>query len=117
MMLHEYLRQDKYRAVSKDYHRKLYQNNQFSTKNLVDLTVFQTQGGFTFVQYQKSILETFRMIALPLITEVEIVRNDTDYGVEYLFYLWRSDSPRIRAHTRRGTESNHPDHTRYILLT
>ena len=115
----EYLRQDKYKSVGRDYHRKLVSQiiNSGPHELEVNLTVFSDPKRVYIrsVDQKSDFWETFRMIALPLITEVEIVRNETDYGVEYLFYLWRSDSPRIRAHTRRGTEIHlHPDHTRYI---
>lgn len=115
----EYLRQDKYKQVSKDYHRNLIaQIINSSQEDLeIDLTVF-SDAQRVYIRskdQKKDFWESFRMIALPLISELEIVRNQTEYGVEYWFYLWRSDSPRIRAHTRRGTEVLlHPDHTRYI---
>jgi len=115
----EFLRQDKYKKVGKHYHRNLLSEiiNTSPDELQVDLTVFSDSSRVYIrsIDQKKDFWGVFRRLALPLISELEIVRNETENGVEYLLYLWSSESPRIRAHTRRGTEiDSHPDHTRYI---
>ena len=115
----EYLKIDKYQGVNKSYHRGLVAN--IINSGLDDLTIHLEVYSDRLRYYIRSIDQkkdfwgVFRMIALPLISELEIVKIDEDDHSEYIFYLWRSDTPRIRAHTRKGSKVTlHPDHTRYI---
>jgi 5-methylcytosine-specific restriction endonuclease McrA len=115
----EYLKNDKYQQVSKSYHRGLVANvTNSKTKDLrVYLEVYSDRLRYYIrsVDQENDFWGIFRMIALPLISELEIYKIDEDGHSEYLFYLWRSDTPRIRAHTRKGSKVTlHPDHTRYI---
>jgi hypothetical protein len=118
-MEEEFLKTDKYKQVGLNYFRDL--RSEILNKKPEDMRVRLENFADRRRYYIRSedqgndFWEPFRRIALPLITEVEIIKFDDDLFCEYILYLWRSDSRRDRAHTRKGTKINlHPLHTRYI---
>ncbi len=118
-MEEEFLKTNKYKNVGLNYFRDL--RAEILNKKPEDLRVKLENYADRLRYYVRSedqaddFWEPFRRIALPLITEIEIIKFDDEEFCEYIFYLWRSDIRRDRAHTRKGTKINlNPLHTRYI---
>jgi len=121
-MREEYLRTDKYKGVGKGYYEDLKRElgNTKSTELSLKLTVFYATEKRFYLDTipKKDPCKSFiRRLAVPVISELEIVKTEGELGNEYMLYLWRSDIPRIRGHTKRGEKVLiHPNHTRYIPI-
>ena len=121
-MREEYLRTDKYKDVGKGYYDDLKRElgNTKSTELSLILTPFYaTQKRFYLDTIpKKNPCKSFIMrLVVPLISELEVVKTEGELGNEYMLYLWRSDIPRRRGHTKRGEKVLiHPNHTRYIPI-
>jgi len=113
----------KYKGASEDY-RKQILSSLVNSKNplTVDMEIYSDKTRVYIRSKNRGRWEKddgwniMRSLAVPLMTELEIIKFQQKDFTEYGLYLWKSGETRNRAHTRRGESVGVPisTHSRYI---
>lgn len=109
---------EKYQGASEDYRKQILSTLVNSKAPLtVDMEIYSDKRR-VYIRSKKrddgwSLIRSF---AVPLMTELEIIKFQQKDFTEYGLYLWKSGETRNRAHTRRGESVGVPinTHSRYI---